>query len=187
MSQRRVQIVILCEDRQQEVFARHFLKMRGFTGPFRPNICPKGSQSGEQYVRTQYVAEVKAYRQNRNRISIGLVVLIDADNGTLQERLNQLTNALGEDSQPDRRSDEAIAIFIPKHNIETWIHFLQGEVVNEEDKYAKFQNNEAFCKPSVENLAKECHSQGLSENAPDSLRAACRELQRLLILLRSGI
>lgn len=49
----------------------------------------------------------------------------------MQERLNQLTNALSEDSQPERRSDEAIAIFIPKRNIETWIHFLQGEVVND--------------------------------------------------------
>jgi len=39
MSQRRVQIVILCEDRQQEVFARHFLKKRGFKGLFRPKIC----------------------------------------------------------------------------------------------------------------------------------------------------
>lgn len=43
MSQRRVQIVILCEDRQQEVFARHFLKKRGFKGLFRPKICPPGS------------------------------------------------------------------------------------------------------------------------------------------------
>lgn len=48
MSQRRVQIVILCEDRQQEVFARHFLKKRGFNGIFRAKICPAGSQSGEQ-------------------------------------------------------------------------------------------------------------------------------------------
>jgi len=114
MSQRRVQIVILCEDRQQEVFARHFLKIRGFTGIIRAKICPSGSQSGEQYVRTQYAAEVKAYRQNRNRVSIGLVVLIDADTGTLQERLNQLADALSEDSQQERRSDEAIAIFILK-------------------------------------------------------------------------
>ena len=184
MSQRRVQIVILCEDRQQEVFARHFLKMRGFPGIIRANICPSGSQSGEQYVRTQYAAEVKAYRQNRNRVSIGLVVLIDADTGTLQERLNQLAEALSEDSQPERRSDEAIAIFIPKRNIETWIHYLQGEVVNEEDSYTKFENNEAFCKPYVENLAEECRSQKLSENAPESLQVACGELQRLLILLK---
>ena len=90
MSQRRVQIVILCEDRQQEVFARYFLKKRGFTGRFGANICPEGSQAGEQYVRNQYPVEVKAYRQNKNRVAIGLVVLIDAATGTLAARLNGL-------------------------------------------------------------------------------------------------
>lgn len=184
MSQRRVQIVILCEDRQQEVFARHFLKKRGFTGRVDPKICPPGSQSGEQYVRTEYAKEVKAYRQNRNRVSIGLVVLIDADTGTLQERLNQLAQALSEDSQQNRQPGEAIAIFIPKRNIETWIHYLQRETVNEETGYSKFEKNEAACKPYVENLAEQCRSQNLPEDAPDSLQAACGELQRLLPLLK---
>lgn len=184
MSQRRVQIVILCEDRQQEVFARHFLKKRGFAGQFRPKICPPGSQSGEQYVRTQYPVEVKAYRQNRNRVSIGLVVLIDADTDALQERLNQLDRTLSEDSQQNRQPDEAIAIFIPKRNIETWIHYLQGETVDEETGYSKFEKNEAACKPYVENLAEQCRSQNLPENAPESLQAACGELQRLLPLLK---
>ena len=183
MSQRRVQIVILCEDRQQEVFARYFLKKRGFTGLFRTNICPPGTQSGEQYVRSQYPVEVKAYRQNRNRVSIALVVLIDADRGTLQDRLNQLASILDEDAQENRRSHEAIAIFIPKRNIETWIHYLQGETVNEEDAYAKFEKNEAVCKTSVENLADRCYSQSLPEDAPRSLKTACAELQRLLPLL----
>lgn len=183
MSQRRVQIVILCEDRQQEVFARHFLKKRGFTGLFRSKICPSGSQSGEQYVRSQYPVEVKAYRQNRNRVSIGLVVLIDADTGTVQERFNQLAGILDEDAQENRQSHEAIAIFVPKRNIETWIHYLQGESVNEEDAYSKFDKNEAVCKVYVEDLADRCYSQSLSEDAPQSLQAACGELQRLLPLL----
>lgn len=183
MSQRRVQIVILCEDRQQEVFARYFLKKRGFTGLFRTNICPAGSQSGEQYVRSQYPVEVKAYRQNRNRVSIALVVLIDADRGTLQDRLNQLASILDEDAQEKRRSDEAIAIFVPKRNIETWIHYLQGETANEEDAYAKYEKNEAVCKTYVENLADRCYAQDLPEDAPRSLQAACGELQRLLSLL----
>src|SRR4028119_110846 len=143
MSQRRVQIVILCEDRQQEVFARYFLKKRGFTGRFRANICPESSQSGEQYVRTHYPEEVKAYRQKRNQVSVGLVVLIDADTGTLEARLDELASVLDEDAQEKRRSNEAIAIFVPKRNIETWIHYLQGETVNEEDAYARFKNNEA--------------------------------------------
>jgi hypothetical protein len=184
MSQRRVQIVILCEDRQQEVFARSFLKKRGFTGRFKANICPAGSQSGEQYVRTHYPEEVKAYRQNRNRVSIGLVVLIDADTGTLEARLNELASVLDEDAQEKRQSNEAIAIFVPKRNIETWIHYLQGETVNEEDAYAKFENNEAVCKKPVEDLADRCYSQSLPEDAPRSLQAACGELQRLLPLLQ---
>ena len=183
MSQRRVQIVILCEDRQQEVFARSFLKKRGFTGLIRPKICPPGSQAGEQYVRTQYPVEVKAYRPNRNRVAIGLVVLIDADTGTLEARLNELASVLNKDKQENRGSNEAIAIFVSKRNIETWIHYLQGETVNEEAVYAKFKNNEAVCKTAVEDLADRCSSQSLPEDAPRSLQAACGELQRLLPLL----
>jgi hypothetical protein len=180
---RRVRIVILCEDRQQEVFARYFLEKRGFTGRFRFEVCPKGSQSGEQYVRTRYPVEVKAYRQKRKE-RIGLVVLIDADRGTLQERLNQLASVLGENDEKKREPNEAIAIFVPKRNIETWIHYLQGETVNEEDAYAKFEKNEAACKTAVEDLADRCYSQSLPEDAPRSLQAACGELQRLLPLLQ---
>jgi hypothetical protein len=185
MSQRRVQIMILCEDRQQEVFARYFFKNRGFTGLFRAKICPPSSQSGEQYVRTQYPVEVKAYRQNRNRVSIGLVVIIDADTSTVQDRLDWLARTLVEDSQQNRQSDEAIAIFVPKRNIETWIHYLQGKTVNEEEAYSKFHNSEASCKGDVENLAQQCYSQSLPNNAPESLQLACGELQRLLRLLES--
>ncbi|MEG5061787.1 hypothetical protein QUB60_27170 [Microcoleus sp. A2-C5] len=128
---------------------------------------------------------MKAYRQNKNRVSIGLVVLIDADMGTLQDRLSQLASILDQDAQDKRRSDEAIAIFVRKRNIETWIHYLQGESVNEEAGYAKFEQNEAVCKTSVEDLADRCYSQSLPEDAPRSLQAACGELQRLLPLLES--
>ncbi len=179
MSQRRVQMVILCEDRQQEVFARHFLKKRGFTGIFRVEICPAGSQSGEQYVRTQYPVEVKAYRQSRSRISIGLVVLIDADKRTVQERLKQLDNILGEQSLPLRQIDEEISIFVPKRNIETWIHYLKGESVDEEKPYDKFARA-GDCKPYAEVLADHCRTQNLPQTAPPSLQAACGEIQRLL-------
>ena len=187
MSQRRVQIVILCEDKQQEAFARYFLKKRGFKDPVRAHICPEGSQAGEQYVRTHYPVQVKAYRANKDKVSIGLVVLIDADTGTLAARLNQLASALEESEQKkpkNRKPNEAIAIFVPKRNIETWIRYLQGETVNEEAVYPKFKNNEAVCKTAAEDLADRCYSQSLPENAPPSLQAACGELQRLLPLLQ---
>ncbi|MDZ8136750.1 MAG: hypothetical protein RM049_15805 [Nostoc sp. DedQUE04] len=180
MSQRRVQIVILCEDRQQEVFARHFLKKLGFIldRNVRIKICPKGA--GEQFVRAHYTPEVKAYRSKNYRVGM-LVVLIDADKKTVEERLKQLDDALIEDLQQIRQSKEAIAIFIPKRNIETWIHYLQGETVDEEIEYSKL-NKESACKPYVENLVNQYY-QGLDENAPPSLQAACEELQRILPLL----
>ncbi|MEC4805255.1 MAG: hypothetical protein SAJ12_19975 [Jaaginema sp. PMC 1079.18] len=183
MGQRRVQLVILCEDRQQEVFARHFLENRGFKGLFRANICPKGSQSGEQYVRDQYPREVQAYRKNKNRVSIGLVVVIDADNRELQERLDQLEEELGNNDEKSRQTGEAIAIFIPKRNIETWIHYLEGESVDENSEYPKYTKNESACKPYVEQLVEQCNSQTLPNTAPNSLQSACGELQRLLPLI----
>jgi hypothetical protein len=178
MSQRRVQLIILCEDRQQEVFARHFLKQRGFTGTFRANICPQGSQSGEQYVRTQYPLEVKAYRQNRNRVSIGLVVVIDADTDTLLNRINQLAETIEE----ERQSNEAIAIFVPKRNIETWIHYLDGNSVDEDKSYPKLLK-EGDYKPAAAVLAEQCRSQNKLEDIPETLGLACEEFQRLLSLL----
>lgn len=185
MTQNRVQIVILCEDLQQQVFAYHFLKKRGFNlDPKNVTIrtSPKGKGSGEQLVIKRYAAEVKAYRSKNYRSGM-LVVLIDADNGTVENRLQQLNNALIEDSQEPRQPNERIAIFVPKRNIETWVHYLQGETVNETDAYTKFRENEAICKPGVEQLAAQCSQGNLDENAPPSLQAACGELQRLLPLL----
>jgi hypothetical protein len=182
MNQRRVQIVLLCEDRQQEVFVRYLLNELGFsTRNIRTLVCPKGSQSGEQFVRESYPTEVKAYRSKASYLSIGLVVVIDADTRTLEERLNQLDDILKADSQKIRQINEAIAVFVPKRNIETWIHYLQGETVDEETEYSKFPR-ESACKPYIENFVNQFY-QGLDENAPLSLQAAYRELQRILSLL----
>ena len=182
MSQRRVQIVILCEDKQQEVFAIHFLKKRGFTldRNFRTEICPKGA--GEQFVREKYAQEVVEYRRQRNKRSGMLIVLIDADKKTVEERLKQLDDALIENSQQLRQPSEAIAIFVPKRNIETWIRHLQCENVDEETEYTKFKK-QSDCKPYLDKLVNQCYQGNLDENAPPSLKAACGELQRILPLI----
>jgi hypothetical protein len=187
MSQRRVNIVIVCEDKQQEVFACHFLRKRGFVldRNVRVEICPKGA--GEQFVREKYATEVNGYRTKNYRLGM-LIILIDADNGTVENRLKQLNNALIKGSQEPRKPNEAIAIFVPKRNIETWVHYvLTGETVDEEREkpYPKFDRNEAICKPGVEKLATQCSQGNLDENAPPSLQAACSELQRLLPLLNN--
>ncbi|MFM7754711.1 MAG: hypothetical protein ACKO58_10015, partial [Cyanobium sp.] len=72
MSKSRIQIVLLCEDKQQLVFARHFLEKRGFDKRKIIPLIPSVVQSGEQFVRESYLSEVKKYRQKCNHLAIAL-------------------------------------------------------------------------------------------------------------------
>lgn len=174
MTQNRQTIVILCEDKQQYLFARYFLQKKGFKGNFDPKICPSGKQAAEQYVRDRYAAEVKAHR-SKNYLNICLIVVIDADKSTVADRIKQLDSVLKEKRQPK----EKIAIFVPKRNIETWIHYLQsGEPVDEVAAYNKLAN-QGECKSFVEKLSEQC-VQSLSPNAPPSMNEACIELKRII-------
>jgi hypothetical protein len=171
-------IVLLCEDRQQEVFARQFLESCGVDKRrIYPSTCPRGKQAGAQYVRENYPRHVVSYRQVAHRLSAGLVVLTDADTFETSERLRQLAQALQDSGVPPRDPRERIGVFIPKRNIETWIYYLQGQAVNEEDVY-RHLSKPGDCKPVVRQLAQN-RRQPLPENAPNSLKTACRELPRI--------
>ncbi len=172
-------MVILCEDRQQEVLARHFLTACGISRKrIRSVIAPKGLGSGEHYVRERYPDEVQGYRQKCNHLNIALVVMIDADTHSVKARFDQLEDCLIEKRLPGRGPDERIGIFVPRRNIETWIHYLQGAEVNEVDVYPRLPK-ESDCKPLAHELAQR-RSQPLPDNAPDSLKTACDELARIL-------
>ncbi len=179
-TRQRIQLIILCEDLQQEVFARHFFRCRGF---HRSEITimrnPNGKGSGEQFVRQNYAKQVKNYRRKSTYQSIVLVVMIDADKYTVKERLNQLDQSLEADGQPKRQPHEKIAIFVPKRNIETWIHYLMGKKVDQERAYPKLAR-QSQCKPVVDQLSRKICPIGLPEDAPPSLHTACAELQRIL-------
>jgi hypothetical protein len=173
------EVVVLCEDRQQEVFARYFLVKCGVhPRRIRVRIAPSGGGAGEQFVRDNYPSEVKAFR-SRKYLNISLVVFIDSDpDYTVADRMLQLKKGLENASIEDRKPEEKIAIFIPKRNIETWIHYLKGENVNEQAQYPKLENVSA-CKPEVQQLA-ENRNQPLPDTAPDSLKRACPEMHRIL-------
>ncbi|MDJ0839685.1 MAG: hypothetical protein QNK37_24420 [Acidobacteriota bacterium] len=136
----------------------------------RINMCPKGKQSGEQYVRNWFPKEVNTLR-SKNYMNIVLVTVIDADAHLVADRFKQLLDSLTE----PRGVKEPIVLSIPKRNIETWIHYLMGKVVNEEDIYPKLER-ESVCKPYVERLAK---AESWPEDAPLSLKVFREELGRL--------
>jgi hypothetical protein len=174
---RSVNTIIVCEDRQHEAFARRFLALTGVDFRVqRVEISPSGRGSGEQFVRKQYVKELADYRARQHRVSQSLIVIIDSDLQDVTTRIEQIESAAVAGGQDQRQPNERVAIFVPARNIETWLAYLDGQTVNENDTYPRlrFQRD---CQRHVEILNKMCQKDELREPAPSSLKAACKEFR----------
>ena len=138
MSSRVSLAIVLCEDSVHRDFARHFCKRLGIpSGKLRVVPLASGRGSGEQYVRERFAEEVREYRARSSRATTALIVMIDADTNTVAERDAQLTAELRSHDLEQVQAGEAIAVWIPRRNIETWIRCLLGEEVNEDTDYRK--------------------------------------------------
>lgn len=173
---RNVTAVILCEDLQSQVLLRRYLKARGFA---RIRPLPLPASCGEQFVREKYAGEVNA--QRKSSVAQVLVVHIDADKGSVENRHNQLKKQLDEHGLNTRGHDEPIALVVPRYETESWLHhYLGAENIDEIESYSKFKNHEAeAAMPTVLALIDLVDGK---TNAPDnlpSLEMAVSELRRL--------
>jgi len=175
---RNVQVVLLCEDRQQQAFASRFLKRagRGYRLQ-RVEFCPKGC--GEQFVRERFAKELGYYRSRQYRVGQALIVFIDADTKGVTERIEQVEDGAVKSGQSPRQINERVAIFVPARNIETWIAYLDGQTVTEKDKYPHLKH-ERDCLQHVESLYEMCQQGALRQPAPPSLETACVEYRSRL-------
>ena len=150
----------------------------------RLRISPGGRGSGEQFVRRRYAEELLGYRERRYRIYTALLVLIDADQYGVEERLQHLRNAASAFNVDDRFAGERIAVFVPKRTVETWIRCLLGREV---DEVADYSDDRELCgrqtKPAALVLFDWARRQeSLPVHCPDSLRRAIRdEIPRIAV------
>lgn len=100
--------------------------------------------------------------------------MTDADTLTIGERLKHLDKACRDQGIEPRRSDEPVAVLVPRRNIETWIAYLAGQTVDEEKTYARLAR-ERDCAPHVKRLKDLCDRGSLESPAPPSLESACQE------------
>ena len=175
-----VDVVLLCEDRQHAAFVRRFLEKKGWNRKrLRAIISPGGRHSGEQFVREQFPQELQQLR--RRAASTMLVVMIDGDTFGPAARKKALDEACRKHGVEPRRPDEAVAVFVPTWRIETWLRYLEGNDVDETDRYAKKLPRPRACGPHVVELVKMCERQRLREPVPPSLQDACEEFNRRLL------
>ncbi len=181
MAKRIAEIIVLAEDNNQAKFARLYLERAGHDSR-RIRVRPpaQGKGSGEQYVREHYTDEVRYYRNRSSHRTAALVVVTDADTMIVGEREGKLKNALASAGQNPRQPREAIALFIPKRNIETWILCLTGERVNEKQDYADHGDIQPRIKPAAETFHEWSRpNYQVPTHCVDSLRRGLSEVQRI--------
>jgi len=187
-------VVILAEDMRHARFVRAYLRNR------HPKLGPRdvfdapmanGSCAGEQWVREHYAEQVLAHlirrirRPNESRPERWLIVVIDADTRTVQDRVNELQRRITESEDERVRKfrveENNVARLIPKRSIETWILHLNGETIDEDTPY---KHQHRVWDRLIPTAATELHGWVRSgEELPDrcipSLKHGIGELRRL--------
>jgi hypothetical protein len=174
-------MIVVLEDAHHEMLVRRYLVKRGLNRyAIRIERSPSGEGNAEGWVRKTFVKEVNVYRGRHAKTA--LIVVIDADTHTVQDRWRQLDQAL-EDGGKQRVDveHEQIARLVPKRNVETWILCLNGQAVDEETDYKRTRDdwNELIPQAS-ETLSEWTRPKAdLPNHCIGSLRSGVEELKRL--------
>ena len=176
---------VLCEGLQDACFARRLLSRMGVSKhEIHVESNPRGAGSGEQFVREHYPEELTAQRERQARRRAILVVITDADTRTVAVTRQQLAEQLALRDLPARSDVDAVAVLIPRRNIETWLHALEGTTVDETTAYPKRRGRESDCQTAVDRLLALLPGD-TTKAQPPSLAEALRELKPLIALLRT--
>jgi len=176
-------VIVVVEDDRHRMLVYRYLCERGVgERELRIVRSPSGKGSAENWVRQTFVKEVNEYRNRESRAKTALIVIIDADAHSVQDRLNQLDQSLRDNGKHAIRTHrEQIARLVPKRNVETWILCLNGEEVDEETDYkGKSDKWNKLIPAAAKTLSRWTRSKAkLPGYCVDSLIHGIRELKRL--------
>lgn len=134
-------IVLLCEDRRTNTFARKFLRSRFKKHDIETLPLPtEGTDgSGEQWVRERFPKELQAIR---NRDGAVLVVVTDEDTAATRSRRTSLDRECMRSGVTPRRSDDPVILAVPRRNLESWFwHLKSGDEIDESKDYKMEMGN----------------------------------------------
>jgi hypothetical protein len=136
-------VIVLVEDNRHQQFIRNYLRRAGLDSHAMRFIqSPSGRRSAERWVRDRFAVEVAEYRRRQTHAETKLVVMIDADTYSVEQRLAQLDQVLSEMGvTPIDTHIEQIARLVPRRNVETWILCLNDSRVDEITDYSGAHND----------------------------------------------
>ena len=176
---RNVRITLLCEDAQHEAFCKRLIRRLGWNlRNFRVERSPSGRGSAEQYVRARFPTELQALRSKGGEKAY-LVVMIDGDDKGVAERRASLDTACAERQIAPSGDADQVLISVPSWNIETWLAYLDGQVVEESRRDYPRLDRPRDCLPHVRTLADMCSQNTLRLPCPPSLEDTCIQYRRV--------
>lgn len=183
-------VVVLCEDKFHYYFIRGFLMTQGvndrkITSPYS---LPEGRQSGEQFVRENFVDGFIKYARSQENVLFISMQDIDRVARTPVEARGDFERLVHDKGLGNIGLGDKLLLLFPKRNIETWFEWLQKEhprsVVDENQDFKQSHRHD---KPAIiGKKAGELYSRSKGDgsictNAPDSILHACGEFNRFVM------
>jgi len=171
------QIVLLVEDKRHQMFAQALFRKRGLSKVIRPLAVPAGRGDAKKYVLDSLASEARAIR---SRAAEGfLIVMLDADETTVERRLAEVNAKLRENGQDSLEDGKRVECWVPKRNIETWLMCLLERLCAETEDYKRqFEHRYAEESKAVRS-AISVLDQKAENVTPPSLRRVVSESQAL--------
>lgn len=120
------QFVLLGEDAFHRTFMRQWLMANDVSHRQIHVVEPPADKSGGwKFVVGRCGDEVIAARARNKRVQTRLIVMIDADDESLEQRRQRIATAMEESMEGDL--GDLVCVLIPKRHIETWIVALGPE------------------------------------------------------------
>jgi len=147
---------------------------------------PEGTQSGEQFVRENFVNDFRKVARGRENVLLVVVQDIDRANRLPEDARNDLNGLVQAAGLSGITATDKLLLVFPKRNMETWFEWLQQTLprspVSEKEDY-KLRQMRAESGKLGKN-ASDIYTEGLSnplvcENAPESLSYACESFRAL--------
>lgn len=173
-------IIVVLEGDRDAMLIRRYLRNCGIENRrIRIEPSPSGAGSAEKWVRKKFVKEVNVCRSRHAKTA--LIVMIDADTHSVQDRLTQFDQELKNSGKQAVDNREHIARLVPKRNVETWILCLDDQTVDEEHDYKPSGNDwNKLIPPAAKILYQWTHAAAeIPDKCIGSLRSGVIELKRL--------
>lgn len=183
MGREKPQVVVLCEDKRHWAVLHHFLKQHGIgERKIRVVKSPGGRGAADSFIRKQFPAEVRAYRSKCSHLNICLLVMIDADPGNSPgDRINMLHESLRKKGIDPVKPEDRIALVVPRRNIESWMHFVIDNVIDEKTDYKHdhSDSDSRLCGERLKQIQMQFRAGSTADALPPSLGEAIREIERI--------